>query len=309
MSFPLRANENVKSAVISAINARRIPHAIMIEGDEGLGKRTLAQYISRAAVCESGGLPCGNCNGCHLAAVGSHPDISLISAEDGKKNISVAQIRTLRNEAFVKAHSASHRVFIITQAHRMNDQAQNALLKILEEPPAGVIFILITPSRTLLLETIISRCAVLSLSAPAREDAIAAIKEKSNAGDEEIIRALQAANNNIGRALKILDKSADDKTSTAAREFIDAWFSGSEYDMLILLRPFEKNRLQAEEFFKALQLEITRKLREISKNSVRAKALDTYFDDTKYYLELLKTNVNLSLLFSAAVSRAKTLII
>ena len=297
MSFPLRANENVKSAVISAINARRIPHAIMIEGDEGLGKQTLARYISRAAVCESGGLPCGNCRGCRLAEGGNHPDIS------------VAQIRTLRNEAFVKAHSASHRVFIITQAQRMNDQAQNALLKILEEPPAGVIFILITPSRTMLLETIISRCVVLSLSAPCREDAIAAIKEDSNADEQEIIKALDSANNNIGRAKKILNKSADDKTATAARGFIEAWFSGSEYDMLTLLRPFEKNRVLAEEFFGALQLEIARKLREISKNSIRAKALDTYFDDTKYYLELLKTNVNLSLLFCAAVSRAKTLII
>ena len=309
MSFPLKGNENVKSAVVSAINARRLPHAIMIEGEDGLGKHTLANFLASAAVCEAGGLPCGSCHGCHLAKIGSHPDISFVSPEDGKKNISVAQIRTLRNEAFVKAHSASHRVFIIEQANRMNDQAQNALLKILEEPPHGVIFILITPSRTMMLETIISRCAVLSLSAPKREDSILVLKEKSNAQDEEIVKALEAVSNNIGRALKILNKSADDKASATALEFLQAWFSGSEYDMLTLLRPLEKNRVLAEEFFKALQLEIARKLREISRNSIRAKALDTFFDDTKYYLELLKTNINLSLLFCAAVSRAKTLII
>ena len=309
MSFPLKGNENVKSAVVSAINARRLPHAIMIEGEDGLGKHTLANFLASAAVCEAGGLPCGSCHGCHLAKIGSHPDISFVSPEDGKKNISVAQIRTLRNEAFVKAHSASHRVFIIEQANRMNDQAQNALLKILEEPPHGVIFILITPSRTMMLETIISRCAVFSLSAPKREDSILVLKEKSNAQDEEIVKALEAVSNNIGRALKILNKSADDKASATALEFLQAWFSGSEYDMLTLLRPLEKNRVLAEEFCKALQLEIARKLREISRNSIRAKALDTFFDDTKYYLELLKTNINLSLLFCAAVSRAKTLII
>ena len=142
MIFPCE-NVRIKSSVQNFIASHRIPHAIMIEGENEDSNLRLAQYIATAAVCDGDAAPCGSCKNCHLAAVGSHPDITYIESLEGKKNLSVNQIRDLRADAFVRAHSAAHRVFVIKDAHRMNAQAQNALLKVLEEPPKNVVFILL----------------------------------------------------------------------------------------------------------------------------------------------------------------------
>ena len=259
-------NEKVRSSVLGFIKSGRIPHAIMIEGESDDCKLQLALYIASAAVCESQGSPCGQCKNCHLASVGTHPDITRVSAIDGKKFLSVAQIRELRADAFVKAHSASHRVFIIEDAHRMNEQAQNALLKVLEEPPKNVIFILLVPSKTILLDTIISRCVLLSL---------------------------------------LESVALDNTNSETADKFIDLLLSGSEYEMLKLLTPLEKSRADAEDFFKALSVCAAKR---IKASGGHARVLDALFDDTKYYLDLLATNINMPLLISLAVSRSKGLL-
>ncbi len=258
-------DQKIKSVVEGFIAGKKIPHAILIESEnEDTGKQ-LALHIASAAVCDGKNPPCGVCRDCHLASVGSHPDITAVAALDGKKFLSVDQIRELRADAFVKAHSASHRVFIIEDAERMNEQAQNALLKVLEEPPQNVIFILLTPSKTVLLDTIISRCVLLSIT---------------TAG---------------------VDSAHCDR----ANKFIDLLLSGSEYDMLKLLTPLEKSRRDTEEFFSTLGICAAKR---IAAGSAYARVLDRLFDDTKYYLDLLETNINLPLLLSLAVSRSKGLL-
>ena len=265
MIFPCE-NSRIKTSVESFIASRRIPHAIMIEGENSESNLELALYIATAAVCESVAAPCGECRNCHLAEVGTHPDVARITTLDGKKNLSVDQIRELRAEAFVKPHLASHRVFIIEDACKMNPQAQNALLKVLEEPPKNVVFILLVPSKTMLLDTIISRCVLLSL--------------------------LNA-------------KRSDSEYTETANKFIDLLLSGSEYEMLTLLAPLEKNRAEVEAFFNTLSLCVADK---IKKGTSHARALDKLFIDIKYYLDLLATNINLSLLISLAVRRSKGLL-
>ncbi len=265
MIFPLE-NQRVRSGVLGFICSKRIPHAIMIEGEIENNNISLALYIATAAVCSKDNAPCGNCTDCHLAEVGSHPDITRVSALDGKKFLSVAQIRDLRADAFVKAHQAPHRVFIIEDAHRMNEQAQNALLKVLEEPPKNVIFILLVPSKTMLLDTIISRCVLLSL---------------------------------VGSC------SNDDLYLELADEFIDSLLTGSEYEMLKLLSPLEKSRTDMEQFLNSLSVCIARRLKN---GSGYARVLDALFDQTKYYLDLSATNINISLLISLIVSRSKGLL-
>ena len=265
MIFPSK-NPKVSAAVKSFVASRRIPHAMLIEGEGSQNNLDLALYIASAAVCSGQNAPCGECKDCHLANISSHPDIARISALEGKKFLSVDQIRELRADAFVKAHQASHRVFIIEDAHRMNPQAQNALLKVLEEPPKNVIFILLVPSKTMLLDTIISRCVLLSL---------------------------------------LENEATDDASVELADKFIDLLLSGSEYDMLKILTPLEKSRADAESFFKALSLCAAKRLKS---GTGHARVLDTLFDDTKYYLDLLATNINLPLLISLATSRSKGLL-
>lgn len=258
-------NSKVASIVQNFIKSHRIPHAILIEGENDKSNLELGLYIATAAVCSNTAAPCGVCKDCHLAEVGSHPDITRVSALDGKKFLSVAQIRELRADAFVKAHSAEKRVFIIEDAHRMNEQAQNALLKVLEEPPQNVVFILLVPSKTMLLDTIISRCVLLS---------------------------------------QLESKADDNRYIEMANRFIDLLLSGSEYDMLKLLTPLEKSRVDTEDFFKTLS---TCAVDRLKKGSSHARVLDRLYDDTKYYSDLLATNINMPLLISLAVSRSKGL--
>ncbi len=308
MIFPLIGNSNVKSAVESAISTHRIPHAILIEGDAGLGRHTLARYIANAAVCDGDTRPCGECKDCRMCAALSHPDITVVAPEDGKKFIPVDAIRELRANAYVKPHSANYKVFIIDGAERMNEQAQNALLKVLEEPPANVIFILVTLSRTILLETIVSRCTVLSLSAPEQSVAINHLKSTTNYSAEQIIDAVKQSGGNIGAALNILCGKADSIAAAAAKQFIKLLFHGSAADMLLALQPLEKNRVATGEFFGELRLCILSELRRSANNSVRCRALDSLYEDTRKYIELLNTNINLPLLFCALVCSSKELV-
>lgn len=308
MSFPLVGNKNVKNAIENAISSGHIPHAVLIEGDTGLGRHTLARYFATVAVCTADLKPCGKCHACVTASSASHPDISVVAPEDGKKTISVGQIRTLRAEAFVKAHSAEHRVFIIDGAERMNENAQNALLKVLEEPPVGVIFILIAQSRTTLLETIVSRCTVLSLSAPELNLAAEYISSTHRFDYNRALDAAKSTSGNIGAALTLLGKKKRNSAAEAAEQFLNILYEGSAYDMLKLLGPLERDRVLADEFFSQLRLNIISELRRCKGNTLRCRALNTIYEETQKYTKLLGTNVNLSLLFSAVVCRCKEII-
>lgn len=303
MSFPLIGNERLKNAVESFIAADRIPHALLIEGESGVGRHTLADFITLAAVCRGENAPCNACNSCHLAKVGSHPDIVITVPDNGRKNIAVDQIRSLRTQAFVKAHIADKRVFVIDRAETMNDQAQNALLKVLEEPPAGVVFILIATSRTALLDTIVSRCVTLTPAVPERALSVEYLAASNKGTAEEIEAALEEAGGRIGRAIEVLENTVSDKATLTAIEFLKLLDGGEEWEMLKLLAPFEKDRAGTDALFSALKNETVHQLRKARPQSIRSRVLNRFYDQLCSYEELLKTNINLSLLFSAMVCR------
>ena len=303
MSFPLVGCERVKTSVCGAISSDRLPHAILIEGDAGTGRHTLASYIAKSAVCTGKDRPCGSCRDCHLADVYSHPDITVTGAESGKKNITVSQIRALRAEAYVKPHSAAKRVFIIDGADTMNEQSQNALLKVLEEPPETVVFILVAESKSALLETVVSRCTVFSLFAPDISDGEKYISSVTERGGEEIKNALCECRGNIGRALALLGGSGNTKTQESAERFISLFLKSDEYGMLKVLSEFDGDRVGADRFFSDLK---TAAAAQIRKNiaSPDSKALFELCGIIPELESSLKTNINLSLLFSAAVCKA-----
>ena len=260
------ANSKAFLTIEKIINSGKIPHAFLIEGDVDNIGLDLATTLAKGCVCEAQIKPCDKCRQCLTVNSGSNPDVSIITAEDGKKNISIAQIRTMRSEAFIKPHSAMRRVFIIKQAELMNDSAQNALLKVLEEPPKNVVFILVVSSRTLLLSTVISRCTLLS-------------EKKVEAG------------------------SADE----TAQEFLNLALKGKEYEILSLLQPLEKDRRATENFFLNLKVAIKDELKASYNLKSKAKILNSVYDRCDSYLDLLKTNINLPLLFCAVTSEIKQL--
>lgn len=258
-------NSKSYESIDKIISSGRIPHAFLLEGEGDCGKQELAMYIAKACVCTGDKKPCGVCNQCLCCDASSNPDVITVTNEEGKKNITVAQIRDVRMQSFIKPHSADFKVFIIDNANLLNEQAQNAFLKVLEEPPEGVVFILIVPSRTAMLETVISRCTVISLF--------------SNGEDSDDIHG-------------------------AAKEFIGKMISGTEYEMLKILQPFEKDRQKTEKFFIALKEECCALIKS-SRVTAEKKALDRLYRKCDDYISSLKTNVNLPLLFSAAVCKTK----
>ncbi len=289
-------NDKLCSTVQNFIYEKRIPHAILIEGDYGTGKHTLAKFLSKAIVCGLDNAPCSDCHNCHLADVGSHPDITFIAPLDNKKNISVDQIRKIREEVIVKPHQAKKRVFVIDCADTMNDYAQNALLKVLEEPPKTVMFILIAESKASLLSTIISRCVILTLNTPEFSTAVSYIKSKTDFNEELIKEALELEKNNIGRAINVLNGQSSSSTEAAAKDFLDFAIDGDQYSMLKLLTPYAKNRVDADRFLKDLKYLIAKKIRQ-SPNGYLAKPLMSVYDTLPEFEDSLLTNINLNLLF------------
>lgn len=147
-----------------AIETKKISHAYIIHGERSSGKEFIAKVFAQALLCEKGGKePCGECHSCHQAVSGNHPDIIRV-LHDKPATIGVEDIRTgINNDILIKPYSSEYKVYIINEAEKMTVQAQNALLKTLEEPPAYAVIILLTSNLEMMLPTILSRCVVLNM--------------------------------------------------------------------------------------------------------------------------------------------------
>ena len=152
----------------NAIRMGKVSHAYIIQGEAGSGKKLLANTFAAALQCEEGGIePCGHCQSCKQAVSGNHPDIRRVIHE--KASISVDDIRLqLNNDILVKPYSRPYKVYIIDEAEKMTEQAQNAMLKTIEEPPKYAVILLLTVNAKLLLPTILSRCILLNVRPVAR---------------------------------------------------------------------------------------------------------------------------------------------
>lgn len=304
MSFPLAGNNKIRNSIENALRDHRLPHAILIDGDVGTGRHTLAKYLSRAIVCSGDKIPCFNCHNCHLINDNNHPDITVLIPNEGKKSISVKQIRQLKSNAYIKPHTASSKVFVIDYAHTLNEESQNALLKVLEEPPQNTFFILIAESKASLLTTVISRCVTFSLNVPTSDEALDYIASKTDYQTEDILNILRDTRNNIGRALEILKGNWDAKTSHLAKEFLQSALRNDQWGMLNILIPFEKNRVETSNFFKDLKIYVVEEIKKNSK-SIRASSLSKFYDKLLILEKSLVTNINLPLLFADLVAVAK----
>jgi DNA polymerase-3 subunit delta' len=181
----------------------RLPHALLLHGPRGVGKLALAERIGQLLLCENVDpvkRPCGQCDGCRWYLAGTHPDLRRLEPEvlakpaEGEEeeegseapakrgkpslDIRVSQVRSLADFLNLRSHRGALRVALVHPAEEMNPTAQNALLKSLEEPPAGAIFILVSHRPHRLLPTVHSRCVKIPVPIPPAEAAIAWLKSQ-----------------------------------------------------------------------------------------------------------------------------------
>lgn len=170
----------------------RFPHAILLQGAEGLGKRELAAWLAAAVLCErsvDGELQhCGTCASCHLVAAGSHPDRHWLAPEEDKQQISVEQIRDMSARLTQTSYRHGYKVAIVEPAHQMTVSAANGLLKTLEEPTPRSVLILITSRPSGLPATVRSRCQKMTVQGPREDDAIAWLRGRTDGNiDPELL--------------------------------------------------------------------------------------------------------------------------
>lgn len=188
------------------------PHGVLIECQNEEEGADFARYIASCLVCSGENKPCGKCADCLKAEKNGHPDIFETDGMKGKsKNFTVDAVRDIRNDAFIAPNESNRKIYILKNGQNMNEQAQNAILKILEEPPSYVFFIILTTSKSTMLETVLSRVCVYSLLSDEGE-----ISEKEQAAVKNFVTALL----NVDE-LKLMEQTSDfQKNSRFAREVL-----------------------------------------------------------------------------------------
>lgn len=206
-------NKKLIARLARDIAAGRFAHAYIIEGAEGCGKRTLAKLICSAISCTSEDKPCMECIRCDKIARAQSPDVVTVEADKDRVQLGVDVIRRLREDAVFAPNELPRKFYIIPRSDTMNVQAQNALLKILEEPPSHVMFLLLCENADDLLPTIRSRAPVLRVEALPDDvirDYLKTHDERAKALSERDKEAFHAAiklsHGSLGMAMRLTDE-------------------------------------------------------------------------------------------------------
>ncbi len=236
-------NEKVIDRLSKLMESGRFPHALIIEGEEGIGKKTLAKDIACALVCRGNDKPCGECAQCKKAIGAIHPDISEYIPAGTANSFHVDTVRNIINDAYVQPNEADYKIYILANAHCMNQNAQNALLKILEEPPKYVVFILTTNSKSALLSTVLSRSVCVSLEGVDIECAANYITSHcENVDYNTAKKTVETFNGNIGKAIDSLQDSKTSELVNVCNKICKALATSNEYEMMTLCSVFQKDR-------------------------------------------------------------------
>ncbi len=220
-------NNQLEKSIYTALQSKRFPHAAILEGGSPEGRMELALRIAQSLVCSGGGeVPCGECSDCKKAKAKSHADILIYSVEDKPKAFKVDMVRDIRNKAYIVPNEADKKVFILENSHTMGVEGQNAILKILEEPPSYVNFILLCSSKSGFLPTVLSRSVVYNSGQAYSADDDGMPREKVIEAANGIAQAVIALDDiEIVKAAAVFEK--DQKLLRAALPVIQEIFASA----------------------------------------------------------------------------------
>ena len=239
----LLGNEHIKANLEMSLEKGHISHFYLISGPEGSGKHTLADLLAAAILCQGAHKPCGSCTPCRKVREKVHPDYITIDDPE-KKTVPVDLIREARADIYIQPNESEHKIYLFPRAQDMGLPGQNALLKVLEEPPSYGVFILLTTNADALLPTVRSRCTELRMQ-PLPGNLLREILEQEYTGvsAEAISAAAERGGGFLGQAKRLLDEDGQVRQETA--RLVDALCEKDALLLMQLLVPLEKSKRDA----------------------------------------------------------------
>ena len=234
----LLGNERLKQTLTQSLNKGHISHFYLISGPRGSGRHTLAKLLAAAILCKDPHKPCMRCQSCKKALENNHPDFITVDDPE-KKTVPVDLIRQARADIYIQPNESDHKIYLFPRAQDMGVPGQNALLKILEEPPAYGVFLLLTDNPEKLLPTVRSRCTELQLTSLDETILHRQLRLSYPELPEDDIRAAMARSGGfLGQAKEILDGGGEIPPQT--RNFVQALALRDALGLTQVLTPMEK---------------------------------------------------------------------
>jgi len=234
----LLGNDRLKDNLSSSLSRGRVSHFYLIAGPVGSGKHTLARLLAAGLQCTGHSKPCLTCPACRKVLSGTHPDFITVDDPE-KKTVPVDLIRQARADIYVLPNEGQRKIYLFPRAQDMGIPGQNALLKVLEEPPAYGVFILLTDNPEKLLPTVRSRCTELKLLPLPEAQLRQALQQQFPQADPDAISAAMIRSGGyLGQARQLL--SDGDDQSPQMTLFVDALTTRDTMVLMQLLVPMEK---------------------------------------------------------------------
>jgi DNA polymerase-3 subunit delta' len=228
----IRGHESARKRFQSALSHGRLGQSYFLVGPEGVGKQLFARELAQALLCEKPPsllVACGHCPSCHQVEAGTHPDVLKVSTPEGKQELPIDEMRVFCAQLARTSVRGGRKIGIVLDADEFNEESANCFLKSLEEPPAGVILLLIATSTGRQLPTVLSRCQIVHFS-PLTDEEISAVLIEQNIGDrEKRDRLVKLAGGSVSRALAL-----NDDTIWNAREELIAGVTSERPDFMQL---------------------------------------------------------------------------
>lgn len=247
-------HEQIIKHLQNAIQMRKLSHAYIFNGEDGSGKNLVADIFAATLQCkEKGIMPCNKCKSCLQAFTGNHPDIIRVTHD--KFIISVDDIRTqLNNDIQIKPFSSPYKIYLIDEAEKLNEQAQNALLKTIEEPPEYGIIILMTNNSNLFLPTILSRCIKLEFKPLPKEKIMKFLMEQYNIPDYKARLSTAFSGGNLGKAIKYACSEEFSKNKEEVSHLMKHINEMKDHELIAALKYFSDNKKNMDECIDLIEL-------------------------------------------------------
>lgn len=248
-------HEQIIAHLQNAIEEDKVSHAYIFNGPEASGKMMLAEAFAMALQCEGEGKrPCLECRSCRQAADHNQPDIIYVSHEK-PNTIGVDDIRTqINNDIDIKPYSSRYKVYIVDEAQKMNQQAQNALLKTIEEPPAYAIILLLTTNADSFLQTILSRCITLNLKAVKEDKIKEYLMKHYQIPDYQADICAAFSQGNVGKAIQLASSEEFGELKAAVLQLMKRLEDIDLYEMTGAVKQIAEYKLSVNDYFDLMMI-------------------------------------------------------